>query len=331
MHTRQNTPVAGLQALLKESLDYAGLFPPAKLPLETAVENYAKYKSAADAWLLSRFVCPVSRLAELDAAIPLFARTSPPLVSALALPCATWKEFVGKIDESLQLIVDFERAHSPRVQVDSLEVALPADLTATAGRMEIGELIVGLAEAVELSGISPLTPFFEVAAKDWDVQVPATVRALAKHNAGWRGKQCRRAAFKLRTGGLTADAFPSVDEVTGVITTCLDSGVRFKCTAGLHHPVRQYDQSVGTRMHGFLNIFSAAVLLHARALERADLPALLEDEQVEHFRFDATGFSWNGIQATVEETSEARYDLFVSFGSCSFEEPLEDLRAFGLL
>ena len=84
-------------------------------------------------------------------------------------------------------------------------------------------------------------------------------------------------------------------------------------------------------MHGFLNVFCAAVLIHAGVLAKSELAVLLGDESPEHFSFDDNGFAWKDARATLEEVSEARYDLIVSFGSCSFDEPLSYLRELGLL
>ena len=46
-------------------IDYAGLFPPANLPLEQAFKNYIKYKQESDAWILANFICPVNLLKQL--------------------------------------------------------------------------------------------------------------------------------------------------------------------------------------------------------------------------------------------------------------------------
>jgi len=331
MQTTDRVPVAGLRALLENTLDYAGLFPPANLGMEKAASHYTRYRIGPDAWFLSHFACPVDRLTELEAHIPPSAKSPPLLVSALFLRSGSWKEFNAKISESLDLILRFKNSHGPLVRVDSIEVALPADLTASVGRVEVQHLIPAVAEAIELSGVVGVTPFLEVTATDWDSQVRMTIQAMAKHNSGWRGVHCRRMAFKLRTGGVKTDALPTIDQVAFVIKTCLDTGVRFKCTAGLHHPLRHSDQSLNTKMHGFLNIFGAAALAHAQSLPAADIGQVLQDEDRRHFQFNEEGFVWNGVGATVEQISEARYDLIVSFGSCSFEEPLDNLEELGLL
>jgi hypothetical protein len=56
------------RALLEALIDDAGLFPPARLPMDEAVARHLAAKSGPDAWLLGRFLCPASRLGEFDAA-----------------------------------------------------------------------------------------------------------------------------------------------------------------------------------------------------------------------------------------------------------------------
>src|SRR5262245_16658395 len=62
--------VESLHSLLSGILDYAGLFPPAALPLEQAVRQYARHRHEGDAWLLGRFVCPAAKLMELKPLLP---------------------------------------------------------------------------------------------------------------------------------------------------------------------------------------------------------------------------------------------------------------------
>ncbi|HVS31046.1 MAG TPA: hypothetical protein VMS98_06295 [Thermoanaerobaculia bacterium] len=139
-----------------------------------------------------------------------------------------------------------------------------------------------------------------------------------------------RLRAKIRTGGTTAEAFPSVDSVVAFIRGCVELGVPFKATAGLHHPIRcvaalTYDAGAaeGT-MHGFLNLFMASALPeHAEKI-------LLEDN-VRAFAFDDGGFWWRDLRVPTEEIARVRQDVFVSFGSCSFEEPIADLKELGWL
>jgi hypothetical protein len=55
--------------LLRGLIDYAGLFPPARLGMEDAVAAYRSASDGPHAWMLDRFVCPASRLSELADAL----------------------------------------------------------------------------------------------------------------------------------------------------------------------------------------------------------------------------------------------------------------------
>jgi hypothetical protein len=115
--------------------------------------------------------------------------------------------------------------------------------------------------------------------------------------------------------------------------------MNLKFTAGLHHPIRRYDAAVNTKMHGFFNVFGAGVLAHARRLIEKQVRQIIADEDPANFVFDDEGFRWKDFRASTEEIRAARQGSLVpfgtggvtSFGSCSFDEPRDDLRALGLL
>ncbi len=54
-----------LNTLLEGVIDYAGLFPPARLSMEAALAEYLDLLNGEDSWLVSRFICPSARLEEL--------------------------------------------------------------------------------------------------------------------------------------------------------------------------------------------------------------------------------------------------------------------------
>jgi hypothetical protein len=148
----------------------------------------------------------------------------------------------------------------------------------------------------------------------------ALVPAIARH--GLRAK--------IRTGGVTADAFPPIGDVAQFLCACKEAGVAFKATAGLHHPLRCVkpltyapDAPTGT-MHGFVNVFMAAALL-----EHAD--EILREEDADAFAFDDDGAAWRGHRVSTDALRTMRREFATSFGSCSFEEPIGDLRVLGWL
>jgi hypothetical protein len=207
------------------------------------------------------------------------------------------------------------------------EVALPA--SSLTDKFTANDIVTRAADALNKNGI---TVFFEApftVAQDkpfgegWEARAEKLLRALRK-------VKDKHVGFKLRTGGVTADKFPSTQQIAWAIVQTREAGVPLKCTAGLHHPIRHFNESVQTKMHGFLNVFGAGVLASANGISQTEIQAILEDEDPSNFVFDETGFEWKGLRVASSRIKNAR--LFAtSFGSCSFDEPKEDLQAIKLL
>jgi hypothetical protein len=132
-----------------------------------------------------------------------------------------------------------------------------------------------------------------------------------------------RAGAKIRCGGATAA--PPVEAVAEFIAACRDAGVPFKATAGLHHAIRAGDA------HGFLNVLAGAVFAYTDGLSADELVRVLGEEDPAAFTLDTDRFTVGGRGVHAEQIAEARRDLFVAYGSCSFDEPVEDLVALGML
>ncbi|HJQ36541.1 MAG TPA: hypothetical protein VKB93_05340 [Thermoanaerobaculia bacterium] len=120
---------------------------------------------------------------------------------------------------------------------------------------------------------------------------------------------------KIRTGG---DAVPSIEQVADFIRACKTEGVAFKATAGLHHPIKS------ATMHGFVNVFIAAAMV-----EHAE--EILREEDATAFAFTDEHVSWRGHKVGTEDLAKTRKEFALSFGSCSFEEPIDDLKELGWL
>jgi hypothetical protein len=179
-------------------------------------------------------------------------------------------------------------------------------------------------EISRLSGIIPseLVPYFEF-------PLPGCAECIAAV-AG-----CGRRA-KIRTGGETADKFPAPENVVEFVRLCAAANVPFKATAGLHHPLRsvhrftyQADSPSGI-MHGFVNVFLAAAFLRA-GMETKIAVQLLDEQSADAFHFNAAGVGWRRHQLSQREIAAARRGFAVSFGSCSFTEPIDDLKCLRLL
>jgi len=313
-----------LHALVASIIDYAGLFPPARLPLDTAIRNYARYRTEPDAWMLARFIIPTGRLADLTPYADLFAENPPFRFSVLGAGGPDAETFLHAFESDLETIQAFHRRHPGQVQVESMEVRLPAALlgadtdVARAFLDAVGRLCA--APGLELFFEAPLDETLRGVA-------PALLTAMAAYNR----KHGPRVGFKMRTGGTEPDAFPAVEPLAYALTACLRAGVPFKATAGLHHPVRHYHASVGTHMYGFFNLFGAAVLAAEHNLDEATVRAILLDDDPAHFRFTPDAFAWTTYTASPETIRLVRHTFARSYGSCSFDEPRQDLQAMGLI
>ena len=314
-------PFPSVQAFHAGIIDYAGLFPPALLPLQEAFPNYTRYRSGPDAWMLARFICPVGRLKNLPAFAPRRQAAPPLLFSVLATGGADGPAFLQALRQDRQAVDAFERTHPGQVRADQMEVRLPGTLQAASA-----EAWAAFLEAVAATA-SAARLFFEVPLGD-EVRerLPPVLAALSSANG-----QGNRFGLKIRCGGVEASAFPTTGDVAFTLTACRDAGVPFKATAGLHHPVRRYDEAIQTKMHGFFNVFGAAVLAKVHGLDEAAVHTIIADEDAAHFRFTAEAFHWRGLSAGEAAIRQARTRSALSFGSCSFDEPREDLQALGLL
>lgn len=298
-----------IRTLLGGILDYAGLFPPAKLDMPAAVRSYAGLVGGADAWLAGRFVLPVARFAEFESA----AESLLPKVES------------GPEDEAWTISAITAAAADPEFarDLDAIEAFNERHAKPGAGSALIDSIEVRVATAAEVDRAldlvpNELHPYFECPA---GADPRGFVAAMAGLDAG----------AKIRTGGLTAEAHPSTGEVARFLLACALAEVPFKATAGLHHPLRHHAPDVGCPQHGFLNLFVGASFAFHRKVDEATLARLLADESEAGFRFADDGVAWGDLRLTVGEIRAARERFAHSFGSCSFDEPLADLRSLGLL
>lgn len=295
--------MSAIRTLLQESIDYAGLFPPAELDMRTALENYARYSTGPWSWALGRFIVPVSRLEELEQNLPrdpVRRIDSPWRLAAL----------VGmNVDADVRAINVFNRQHTDRgVTIDGVEVKA----TSEAG---IGEIIETVPATLHTYVEVPLEPD------------PSNLIRVIRQGG------CRA---KVRTGGVTEAAFPRSSDLVRFIKAATDNAVPFKATAGLHHPVRATyrltyaENSPRGRMFGFLNLMLTVAFLRL-GIDEGEALRVLEDEDATAFQADESWMSWRGRKVGLQELSEARRHGMASFGSCSFTEPIEDLQSLDLL
>jgi hypothetical protein len=312
--------LASVRALLHQIIDYAGLFPPAKLPLDVALQNYLRYKKQSPcAWMLGRFVCPVAKLPELLTLAKGHPDAALLQITALGQQSARWEDIFQGLCTDIHRIDEFRCTWGGDGGIDYLELALPKD-------ERFDELTDQVPRwARELDDVA-LVGFLEVPSGDnWR----RTVASLSAPLAVLPSDQA--IGLKLRCGGLSVEAFPADEQVAYFIAQCRATKVPWKATAGLHHPRRHFDKSLGVWHHGILNVFLAGMLAMAHPLSDADLIGILADRDGAGFRFEEDRISWKDWSCTTAQITEFRTTGPTSFGSCSFDEPVDDLLAMGLL
>lgn len=251
-----------LSAALPHLFDDAGLFPPAKLPMAEALAAHARALAGEHSPVVGPFLCPASRLAEMDACVAAGARR-PPALGVIGYDGQRgWQQVFGTFG---------------LVQV---EAPLHAGMPIAPGRV---------VRYLELPHHGPV-----------DESLDAVAAAGAR--------------AKVRCGGLTRDAVPSVRWLAAVLVGCAARGLVLKATAGLHQPFHR--SGPGGPQHGFVNLLAAVALARGRA-PAGEVAAALAADEAEASRLVACV---GGARA-----------MLASIGTCSIDEPVEALAARGLL
>lgn len=324
---------ASFKAFMREIIDYAGLFPPADLSLDTSLHKYKKYRNSDDAWMLSRYIIPAGRLSELKPyRETLFAEGDPFVFSVLGKRTETVSDFKKHLQDVVTALEQLHKNHGDQVQTDVMELKLPREAVFANDADLFTDIFEETAQRFGEEPEFPNDIFFEgIFDKNWKKEVGSILESMNNYNNSSTSESGIKAGFKLRCGGVEASMFPSVEQVGFTLNKVREHNLALKCTAGLHHPIRHYDHSVKTRMHGFINVFGGAMLGYAHDFSNEQMIAVLEEEDTEQFSFTDSGFRWKDYEVPTEDIEELREVALISFGSCSFNEPRKDLRKIGLL
>ena len=278
------------EVLLAHAIDYAGLFPPAGLPLAAAAANYRSYQASSEAWALGRFVIAASQLPALQ---PLLAAEYGRL--PLTVVCHAPLEDVPALNRLLQSTPELS------ILVEAVELKLNDELV-------LDSLVPG--------ATGPWARYVEI-------PLAAAGKLLPEVHA-------QGAFAKVRTGGTTESAFPASGALLSFLQQVVTLRVPFKATAGLHHPLRgryplTYERGApGAVMYGFLNLILATAVLWSGGDSSRAHDALLESDP-SSVRFEPDSLRWRDRSFGRESLAALRRDLFHGFGSCSFREPMEEL------
>ena len=266
-------------------VDYAGMFPPAKLSIGDAVVNFSRYHLHQYSDFLGNFILPIDHLTE-DADLP--------------------SKISGLVHSA-----ELSRRNFPTIRAESIEVDLPVENYDSAGDF--------------LSKLESIFPgegriFVEL---DWRKSYGAPMSAIARVDG--------RFGVKLRTGGVTPESIPPAATVADFLLCAAAHKLPLKATAGLHGPVPYDDPDVGARMHGFLNFFSAGFLAFSQHGDGRSLENVLANFGYDDFSFGADSMRCGPVEFSSEQIGRLRSEFLLSFGSCSFLDPVEHLERHGFL
>jgi hypothetical protein len=309
--TSQLTKLSGdsaIECLMGQMIDYAGLFPPASLSMRAAVANYLAYSRSENKWALGRFIVPAARLTEFEKALG-------------TLPAAEHDPKQWKLSVLL--------GPDPRADVDHIQQFNERHSTLNPGtKVYIESVEAKVSSHDEVLRLGSL--FSHGPEAYFELPLSGCVHELVAAAEGCWPR------LKIRTGGETADKIPTPKAVVEFLRFCVSADLPFKATAGLHHPLRSVHRltyepdSPSAMMHGFLNVFLGAAFLRG-GMDAALAVDVLKEETPSAFRFDTNGVSWREHRLGARDLFLVRRDFAISFGSCSFTEPIDDLRTLGLL
>lgn len=298
--------------LVRHAVDYAGLFPPAALPLDEVVGNFNQYRELPSYPMLGRLVLPAGRLEEFAALADAIEVNSPEAspwrISALLPMVTETDKFAGACKTIEQFNNRFE---SRGFVVDSLEIK-------TDSPESVSHTIDQLPDGIQA--------FLEI---DCQNDPGPSIGAIAKHSG------TSKWFAKIRTGSVVADQIPPIEQVARFIGSCAAHSVGFKATAGLHHPLRneyrltyEADPPRGI-MHGFLNVFVASMVAFDKHVANEVIEEILSDTSPASFKFEENLLRWRDYEVESSRIRQLRETGILSFGSCSFLEPTEELQSLG--
>ena len=311
--------IDGRRALFEGLVDYAGLFPPASLPMGDAAAEYRRARADPNGWMLGRFLCPASRLDELAGL----------LTGSMTAGEPAWGigvVFDGPAAAAALQAASFDRYMTPAATVVVVEARAPAEASDGSPVADAADTIAPILDAA-FAVSADVMPFIEITfGASWENGIPNAVAALAD----LRKRRLHPAGAKMRMGGLVAEAFPSALQVAVFIIACVARDLPFKATAGLHHPVRHEDAEMGVWRHGFLNLL-AATALAADEAPTETVTAAVSETDAGAFTVSPAGLAWRERRLPVAILRRVRLEILPAYGSCSFDEPVTDLVNMGIL
>jgi len=301
-----HTMTKSAKALLSGIIDYAGFFPPAKLDYNTALNNYCNYRESSFSWILSRFISPTKKFEELRSYINNNSIDTIKIVSILR-PADSYVKYISQLSSEYELISSLPN----KVDVDFIETTLPNNIEP----LDYSGLVTAIKETFDNYNYNKL--FIESRIINYeDIDVNNYVNGIG---------------IKIRCGGPVLESVPSLESLAHTISYVASNNIPIKFTAGLHHPIRHFDPILSGMVHGFINVFVASLIAYDNINNHDMIINVLMDEDPSNFIFNDSSLSYRDISISLERIEEIRSMFLYSFGTCSFDDPIDDLTSLGII
>jgi hypothetical protein len=311
-----------MQSLVATTIDYAGTFAPASLPLPQMLERAAMYrKTSRTPWLMGKIALPLTDLLRIKgrALWDAGADGSAWNFSALGSSIQTLEEWKRTVEwdcrEIRRFNEKFSKSSLPQ-RIQALEMKVPKDLSSDADAMarfnEVLQRVATLTQGTldlyletDFSGEKALSIADRLA-----VEISTFLESGSPLSIG----------LKLRYAG---DPLPSFSSVAQAIALCATYGLQFKATQGLHHAMTTKEHGLG-----FLNLLLGINFCFVHGTAEFPLPRLTEclaELDAAAFEWSDASVGWRGFQMDLDAIETARRRHGACFGSCSLDEPEESL------
>jgi hypothetical protein len=309
---------------MEHIIDYAGIIPPSNLDIKSAFRNYIKYISGEEKWMIGKFIIPARKLISLSFMNETEELSNPVELAVLLTDENLFCDFNSSLYNDIKNIKEINSSH---FSLNTFELKLPLDLCNIDNFCKIPEFLDKTYYSISESIKSNANIFFELNINDdWKYLIPVFSEMLSNYKMEDNG-----VGFKFHTGNIIEDSIPSTEKISLAIFSCNDAKVPFKATAGFHHPIRCFDNSTSTKMHGFINVFGAGIQTFMHKLSKESLAEIINDENPENFVFSDNGFNWKNFFVDKDEIEFTRNNFMISFRSDNFDKPREDLKYLNLL
>ena len=225
-------------------------------------------------------------------------------VTVIGSPSTDMKSWAAALEHDAGAMTAFFSGAGNRAAIEAYEVRIP-------NHRDVVECIR------DLKAFEDIDVYVEL---PWGQGMDDSLAAIA--GSEWLGA-------KARTGGTQASAFPTAAELGEFIHGAVSLDLPFKLTAGLHHPFPNVDADTGARAHGFINVIAATGFAITHDMSRGEIEDVLLGGAQDDWIFGDQQLSFCDQVLSITQIEDAR-DLFESFGACSVQDGLADLRSLGL-